>query len=82
MGQLVNSDDLPIVREYCGETYIRCYCLHGVHVASSKKDIVIQFIIYNFNVNEDCPPPILQEHFDDATMNGDVSNPHMNLEGN
>jgi hypothetical protein len=82
MGQLVNNDDLHIVREYHGAKYKRCYCLQCIHVASSKKDSVIQLGIYNFNVNEEFLfPPILRAHFDDATMDDDVSNPHRSLEG-
>jgi hypothetical protein len=48
VGQLINGDNFPVVGEKHGAKDRGRYGLHGVHVASSEKDIVIQLGIYDF----------------------------------
>ena len=68
MRHLVDSDDLPIVGEHHGMKYRRGQSLHRIHVATPKKDVVIQQRVDKFNVNEDSFSPefdgdILKEPF-------------------
>jgi hypothetical protein len=53
MYKLVNGDNFLVVGEHHHMKHIRGYRLHGIHVATSEKDIVIKWGIDNFNVNQD-----------------------------
>jgi hypothetical protein len=50
--QLVDGEYLPIVREEHGVEYKRGNGFHGVHVASSKYDVVVQLGIDDFDIDE------------------------------
>jgi hypothetical protein len=68
MCDLVDGDDFPIVGEHHHSKIKRGHRLHSIHVATSKKDIVIKWSVDNFNVNEDVFSPefdgeILEEPF-------------------
>jgi hypothetical protein len=68
MCNLVDGDDFPIVGEHHHSKHRRGHCLHSVHVATSKQDIVIEWGIDNLNVDEDGFSPefdgdILKEPF-------------------
>jgi hypothetical protein len=60
VGQLINGETFPIVREEHGTKYQGSYGLHGVHVASFKEDIIIQLGIKKFYGDEDFTPPPAQ----------------------
>jgi hypothetical protein len=53
MCNLVDGDNFPVVGEHHRSKQKRGYCLHSVHVATSKQDIVIKQGIDNFNIYED-----------------------------
>jgi hypothetical protein len=50
---MVDGDDFPIVGEHHHSKHKRRYCLHSVHVATSKQDILIKWGIDKFNVDKD-----------------------------
>jgi hypothetical protein len=68
MCDLVDHDDFPIMGEHHCSKHRRGYNLQGIHVATSKQDIVIEWSINNLDVNENFFSPefdgdILEEPF-------------------
>jgi hypothetical protein len=61
------GNDLPIVREHHCPKDGRCHCLHSVHVATTEQDIIIEWGIDNFDIDENSLSPkngeILEEPF-------------------
>jgi hypothetical protein len=53
MCNLVDGDDFSIVGEHHCLKHRRRYCIHSIHVATSKQHIVIEKGIDNFDVYED-----------------------------
>jgi len=53
MCNLFDGDDFPIMGEHDHSKHRRGYHLHSVHVTTSKQDIIIEWGIDKFNVNED-----------------------------
>jgi hypothetical protein len=52
MCKLVDGDNLPIMGEHHRMKHRRGYHIHRIHVATSKKDIVIKWGVDNFNVDQ------------------------------
>jgi hypothetical protein len=57
MCKLVDGDNFPVVGEHHHTKNKRGYCLHSIHVAMSEQDIVIEWGVNNFNVNQDSFSP-------------------------
>jgi hypothetical protein len=60
---LVNSDDLSVVGEHHHVKYKRGDCLHSIHLATSKKYIVIEWGIDKDGFPPDFSTNILKEPF-------------------
>jgi hypothetical protein len=54
---LVNGNDLPVVGEHHCSKDGRGNCLHSVHVATTEQDIIIEWGIDNFDVDENSLAP-------------------------
>ena len=66
---MVNGNYIPVMGEHHRSKDGRGNCLHSVHVAKTEQDIVIEWGIDNFNVDENGLAPefyrdILEEPFE------------------
>jgi hypothetical protein len=54
---LINGNDLSVMGKHHGSEHKRGHCLHSMHVAMTKQNIVGEWGIDNLNVNKDSFSP-------------------------
>ena len=74
--EMVKGDQLPIKWENHGTKPQGGDFLHGVHIDTSQKDVIIKLGIDAFNINHFDSPPRLMGMFRDNPLSWDVIPSH------